>query len=137
MTTTQAFEPELLTAVSVVIGTTEYAAAVASVRFTPATSINTWKGGTPDAVFTKSTKATYSCAMKVGQDYESSASLVNYFLAHAGETIEDVSFKFNGGRTIQADLVIVPPEIGGDVDAWLDTTITHGVVGAPRILPAA
>jgi hypothetical protein len=130
--TSQDFEVQTLTGISCVIGSVEYAKAVASVKFTPATTINTWKGGTPDAVFTKATKATYSCAMKLGQDYDDAASLANYFMAHAGETVE-AAFKFNSGKTITAQLVIVPPEIGGDIDAMLDTTITHGVVGAPVI----
>lgn len=135
--TVQPFEAALLTELSVVIEDTEYAGAVASVRFAPATTLNTWKGGIPTAVFTKATKATYSCAMKIGQDYEAATSLANYLLQHAGETIEGVQFRFNSGRTIEADLVITPPELGGDIDSWLDSTITHGVIGAPRLLPVA
>jgi hypothetical protein len=42
-------------------------------------------------------------------------------------------FTFNSGRTITADLVVVPPEIGGDIDALLDTTLTHGVIGVPEL----
>src|SRR4051812_35137743 len=113
MATTQDFEVTQLSELSVLVGSVEYAKAVASVKFTPATTINTWKGGTPDAVFTKATKPTWTCAMKIGQDFEDAASYTNYLLQHAGETVTHV-FTFNSGRTITADLVVVPPEIGGD-----------------------
>lgn len=134
-TTIQDFEVQTLTGISCVMNGVEYAKAVASVKFTPSTTINTWKGGTPDAVFTKATKPTYTCAMKIGQDYEDAASLANYLMQHAGETV-DADFRFNSGKIISAALVIVPPEIGGDIDAMLDTTITHGVVGVPTIAAA-
>lgn len=124
------FEAKTLTAISCTVGGTEYAEAVASARFIPAQTINTWKGGTPDAVFSSSTKPTYTCAMKLGQDYETSGSLANYLMAHAGEAVSFV-FRYNGGRTITATLLIAAPEIGGDIDAILDTTITHGVSGVP------
>lgn len=137
MTTTQPFEAELLNELSVIIGTTEYADAVASVRFTPSTSINVWKGGLPASTFTKATKATYTCAMKIGQDIDQATSLFNYLLQHAGETIQNVKFRYNSGAVVTATLVIVPPELGGDIDSWLDSTITHGVIGAPVITPPA
>lgn len=135
MATVQDFEAKTLTSLSCVLDGTEFAEAVASVRFTPAQSTNTWKGGTPAAVFSSITKPVYSCAMKVGQDYDDAASLTNYLMEHAGESVEAV-FSFNSGATITATLLLAAPEIGGDIDAVLDTTITHGVSGVPVITPA-
>lgn len=140
-TTTQNFTAKTLTAISCVFtlsdGTsTEYAAAVASAKFAPAQTTNTWKGGAPGAVFTSMSKPVYSCAMKIGQDYDGAASLTNFLMAHAGEQV-NVTFKYNNGATIAAKLILAAPEIGGDIDAVLDTTITHGVVGVPVVTPTA
>lgn len=134
--TNQEFAAKTLTSISCVINETEFAEAVASARFTVAQQVNTWKGGSPDAVFTSMTKPVYSCVMKVGQDYEDAASLTSYLAAHAGEEVE-ASFRYNSGRVVQATLILAAPEIGGDIDAVMDTTITHGVVGVPVVLPAA
>lgn len=136
MTDAQTFVPELLTEISAVIDGIEYAEAVASVKFTPSQSTVVWKGGTAAATFTDMTKPSYSCAMKIGQDYSDAASLTNYLLAHAGEHV-DCSFRFNSGSTITARLILAAPEIGGDIDAVADTTITHGVEGVPAIAAAA
>jgi hypothetical protein len=129
------FVPEVISEISAVIGGNEYAEAVASVKFTPAQSTQVWKGGTPAAVFTGMTNPTYSCAMKIGQDWNKTSSLVNYLMAHAGEHVA-ATFKFNSGATITATLILAAPEIGGDVDGWAETTLTHGVDGVPLVTPA-
>jgi hypothetical protein len=132
--TPQPFEAKTLSGISCVLEGVEYAEAVASVRFTPAQTVNTWKGGTPDAVFSSMTKPVYSCAMKIGQDYDDAASFTNYLMEHAGESVA-ATFIFNSGSTIAATLLLAAPEIGGDIDAIMDTTITHGVKGVPVITP--
>lgn len=132
--------PKIFKKFAVTLGdasTDDYAPAVASCKFTPSSSTQTWKGGTPDAVFTDITSPTWVCAMKIAQDWTNATSLVNYLFAHAGERVPATFVPVEGGPTVSATLILAAPEIGGDIDAWGETTVQHGVDGAPALTPAA
>lgn len=115
----------------------DFAQAVAECRFIPNTQAATWKGGKPGAVFTDVSSATWTCQMRIGQDWENADSLVNFLFAHAGESLAFDFLPTTGGPTISAVIIIAPPEIGGAIDNWGETTITHGVQGKPTVTPAA
>lgn len=122
---------------SITIAGTDYGPAVSTFRFVKSTSVQTIKGGTPTSVFTDMGAPTYTAEMTIFQDWETSGALVAYLLAHAGETVA-VTYKPNaaGGPSFTAQIVLDAPDIGGDIDAWLQTSLTHGVVGRPTLVPA-
>lgn len=127
---------QLLKEISVIIDGTEYADSIASFQFVPSQTVQTWKGGRRDATYTDVTDATWTCNMKLAQDWDTSASLANYLLAHAGER-QEATFIPTGGATVTGTLILAVPPIGGDVNAWLEGTISCGVEGAPTVTPAA
>lgn len=127
--------PRVLKSISVLIASTEYADAIASFQFVPAQTVMTWKGGKPDATFTDVTDPTWTCNIKLAQDWDTAGSLANYLIAHAGEQTP-VTFIPTGGATVSGTLILAVPPIGGDINAWLEGTISCGVVGAPTITPA-
>lgn len=117
-------------------GADDHGAATASCKFTPNQSVQTWKGGKPSAVFTDMGAPTWTCEMKLAQDWTGATSLVKFLLSNAGT---EQAFEFtpvDGGPSFTATLVIAAPQIGGDIDAWGETTVTHGVQGAPVLVPA-
>lgn len=121
----------------VLMPTDDFAPAIASCAIVPAQDTSTWKGGTPDAVFTDVSSPTWTCAMRIAQDSLNADSLFLYLLEHAGETIEGVRFTpIAGGRTWELDLTLAAPQIGGDIDAWAEATMTHAVQGRPRLVTA-
>lgn len=111
---------------------TEFREAVQSFQFVPSTSIVTAKGGRPGAVFTGVAGGTWQLNMKLLQDIEKATSLVNYLNANAGKT-KTVDFIPNGGAKVSATIVIAPVALGGDIDAFLDATLSMGVKGAPVV----
>jgi hypothetical protein len=123
--------------ISVQIGSDNYEAAISTLKFTPATTIQTWKGGTPAAVYTDVTTPTWTCAMTLAQDYAAATSLANYLLENVGESVTCIfkpSVPGTGTQAIvTATLILAAPEIGGDIDAWMSTAITHAVSGAPAV----
>lgn len=132
--------PRVLKNIGVRINGDDYANAIASMKFIPSASIQTWKGGTPDAVFTDVTSATWVCEIKYAQDFESATSLAIYFLQHQGETEEVLFYPYgftDGAPNFSAHLIYAPGEIGGDIDAWLESTVQHAVSGTPFFNPAA
>ena len=133
---TVAVAPSTFKKFQVQIATDDYAPAVASCKFTPNQTTSTWKGGTPDAVFTDVSTPTWTCAMKIAQDWKTPGSLSAYFLAHAGEEVAATFVPVEGGMSVAATLVLAPPEVGGDIDAWGETTVTHACKGAPTFTPA-
>ncbi|CAG7618438.1 IPT/TIG domain-containing protein [Leucobacter soli] len=112
---------------------------VSGVTFTPTTSIQTWKGGTPEAVFSDATSPTYACQLDYAQDWETPESLALFLMEHEGELIEGVEFHPLGptGPHFTADLIIVPGQIGGSIDAYGTATVQLGVQGKPEFSPAA
>lgn len=113
-----------------------YEAAVSSVTFTPSTSVATFKGLTPTAVFKHASSSEWVCEVAFVQDWATAGSLSNYLFEHEGETVS-VDFEPEaGGPTITASVVIVPGSIGGAVDAFATSSVQLGVNGKPTIAAA-
>jgi hypothetical protein len=129
-----AVAPIVLKDVVFTVGTDDYQAHVSSVKFTPAMNAVAWKGLTPTSVFSDAGSPVWSCVISFAQDWTTANSLSAYLLANAG-TQKVVVFKPQGATTgkpvFTATLVIVPGDIGGDVDTVPVATVTMGVVGAP------
>jgi hypothetical protein len=129
-----AVAPIVLKDVKFTVGTDDYEAHVSSVKFVPTTNAVAWKGLTPTAVFSDAGSPVWNCTISYAQDWLTASSLAQYLLTNAG-TQKVVVFKPQGVTTgkpiFTATLVIVPGEIGGDVDAVMVSSVTMGVVGAP------
>lgn len=134
------FQAHYLSEISVVFdpqgATLEFRDAVQSFQFVPSAAVSTTKGGSKKSVWTASGNPTWVCNVKFLQDLDEQDSLVNYLLAHAGEA-HLVRFTPGGAASVQATLIIAAPPIGGDVDSWLDGTISMGVRGVPVVTGAA
>lgn len=114
-----------------------YEAALSQVVFAPQTSTQSWQGLTPAAKYTDTAVTGWTCQTTNIQDWDDPESLSNYFLANAGQ-VKTVTFRpQRGGVGFQADIIIAPPTIGGQVNNWATSQITHGVNGEPTKLPAA
>lgn len=127
--------PVLLKNFEFIVDVDDFAAACPSILFTPSQAISVWKGGTPGAIYTDVSNPTWQCTTKIGQDWETTGSLVNYLFSNQGalKTVKFRPLKKASGTSKQwtAQLYLGAPAIGGDIDSWAETTVTHGVLGAP------
>lgn len=142
--TPQPVAPTMLKNISVVVtqngvddtDSNEYADAMSSFQFVPAQAVSTWRGGTPTAVFTDISAPTWTCVIKLAQDWHTGNSFANWLLSKSGTT-QKVIFKPHGNVTsaaaFAANIIVAVPPIGGDIDAWLEAGITCGVQGAPTV----
>lgn len=114
-------------------GTDDYAKHVASCRFVPngGTEVR-WKGGTPTAKFAHRTLSDWTCEMRVAQDY-TATGLARYLLNNEGETVACTFTPTAGGPTFEVDLVLSAAEIGGEIDAYGEATVTHTCGAKPTI----
>lgn len=113
------------------LGADDYEAHVSGVEFVPTSQTLRWKGLSPTSIHTRQTKAEWSARIAFAQDWENPASLSNYLLDHAGEEVPATFEPINGGQAFTATLVLAPPPIGGNRDAWAVGEATCGVIGKP------
>lgn len=115
----------------------DYAKHVSGVTITPTTGSVTWNGLTPDAAFNFPTATTWAAQLDYAQDWETANSLSRYLFDHEGEQITMLFEPVAGGLGWEVDVVIAPGSIGGQVNAVATSTVTLGVQGKPRPVPAA
>lgn len=129
-----AVAPIVLKDCALLIGADNYEAHVSGVKFVPAVTAVAWKGLTPTSVFSDASAPVWSCVLSYAQDWKTTNSLSQYLLANAG-TQKVAVFKpqgiTSGNPIFTATIIIVPGEIGGDVDTVPVSTVTMGVVGVP------
>lgn len=126
-----AVNPFILSDSTLKIDADNYESSVSSVEFQPSGGTTTYKGLTPSAVFTFPQSVTWACAIAFAQDWETEDSLSQYLFEHQGETVAVQFAPKSGGKSVYANIVIVPGSIGGAVDAVATSTVTLGVVGKP------
>ncbi|MCS5513996.1 hypothetical protein NY537_14730 [Curtobacterium flaccumfaciens pv. betae] len=126
-----AVAPFMMSDATFKVAADNYETSVSSVEFAPTSGQATWKGLTPDAVFTFAQSPTWVCNVGYAQDWENEDSLSRYLFDHSGETISVAFAPVKGGATIYADVIVVPGSIGGAVDAVAASTVALGVVGKP------
>ena len=119
--------PRLVKHIEFTVGTSSYSKHVNSVRYARSSSMQEWRGGTPDAVYSDETSPTYTCEIIGIQDWESDDSLCNFLLDHEGETLT-MKYKphHDGAVAFESEVKIVAPEIGGAVGAYNEFTVTMG-----------
>lgn len=129
-----AVAPVVLKDMILTIATDSYELHVNEVLLDPSTQVLTWQGGTPSAVFTDVTNATWTCKITGCQDWTTANGLASYCLANAGQK-KTVVFKPLGATTgkpvFTVDVYIVPMPIGGKINSFLEATVTMGCAGAP------
>lgn len=111
----------------------DYSGHVNNVTFTPTSTTITFKGLTPESVYTDVTNATYGVAITYAQDSETEDSLTNLLFDKEGETVELVyaASKSTGATKYTAQVKLVPGVIGGAGDSYLTSTVTLGISGRP------
>lgn len=129
-------DPIILTNVKLKIGDDNYEKHVSRVEFTPSAQTVTWKGLTPSAVYSKTTRATWTCNLEYAQDWETVDSLSQYLHDNEGEEVSATFEPEDGGASWAATLLITPGAIGGVVDAVPTASVTLGVSGKPARTPA-
>lgn len=112
-----------------------YEASVSSATFTPSSSVTTWKGLTPTAVFSFGANATWTLDLEFAQDWATENSLSRYLYENEGEELDVVFAPKAGGPTISATIIATPGAIGGAVDAVAASTVSLGVKGKPVLGP--
>lgn len=109
---------------SIKIGTDDYVKHAAGVRITNDSKAVVFKGGSPDAIITDVSAGVYMLEIDVVHDYQTATSLYNYLVENAGEQATFI-YKPDEAGTFQATVTatIIPPTIGGAVDAFGRETI--------------
>ncbi len=133
-----AIQPLVLKDFVLSIGTDQFEKNVSNVTFTPSATVVTWQGGTPDASFTDTGRASWQAAITYAQDWDTVNSLSQYLYANEGATVPASFRPRNGvGPSFTANLVITPGAIGGAVNVVSEASVTLGVQGKPVLVPAA
>lgn len=105
---------------------------VSQVQFDPSSSVQTWKGLTPAAVFSAGTSSTWAAILAYAQDWETPNSLARFLYDNEGEKLDCHFEPKSGASGWDATLIIAPGSIGGTVDAFATATVTLGVDGRPE-----
>lgn len=135
---TIAIQPLVLKDLIMQIGADNFEKAISNATFTPTAATVTWQGGTPDASFTDTGRATWVCALTFAQDWDSVGSLSAYLFNNEGAIVPATFRPRNGrGASFSATLVITPGAIGGAVNVVSEATVSLGVQGKPVLIPAA
>lgn len=111
--------------------TYEFESHVSQVQFDPSTSVQTWKGLKPTAVFSAGTSPTWTCTIAYAQDWDTANALSSFLFDHQGEKLACHFEPENGEAGWDATLLIAPGSIGGTVDAFATSSVTLGVDGQP------
>lgn len=109
---------------SIKVGTADYAKHTARCAILPQSSNVVWKGGTPDAILTDVSAASYTLELDIVHDYQTPTSFYNYLKANEGTSATFI-YKPDESSVFQATVtaVIPPIGIGGKVDAFGAETV--------------
>lgn len=132
-------EPFVLEDAVLTIDVDDFAAAVSAVEIVPQTSTKTFKGLKKTAKYTKIVVDSWQCNITLAQDWENAASLANYLFDPENEGVsKPATFRpVAGGVGFTADIVIVPPKIGGPGGDYTTSEVSLGVEGRPEKVAAA
>lgn len=114
---------------------------VSQVEFTPSSSSTSWTG-LGGNTHTDTAVATWTATLRYVQDWESTKSLSRYLYDNEGKTVP-VKFKPKAGvgsvtnPTWNAQMVVSPGAVGGQVNAYAETSVTLGLNGRPTITTTA
>jgi hypothetical protein len=129
--------PLFLKDVVLAVGADSYEKHVSGVTLTPSTSPSTFKGLSPDAVFTEVPTATWMLSLEYAQDWETPDSLSAYLFNNQGNTVEMTFTPRNGsGPSFAVSVVVLSGAIGGQIDSFATTTVSLPLQGQPELVAA-
>ena len=112
------------------IGTDSYEKAVSSAKLVPATPVAKFKGiggntvkaaGVPD----------WTLVLTYAQDWTTVSSLSQYLVTNLGQTKVVELTPETGGQKATVTVLIIPGDMGGDVDTTTVASVTLEVIGQP------
>ncbi|WP_282845867.1 hypothetical protein [Microbacterium oxydans] len=118
------------------VATADYEKHVSGITITPNTGSVTWNGLTPDAAYSFPTSTVWGAQLDYAQDWETPESLSLFLFEHQGEKVTMRFEPVKGGLGWEIDVTIVPGSIGGQVNSVATSSVTLGVSGPPRPIPA-
>lgn len=128
-------QPRLFKNYLLKVGSDNYETSVNNVTITPSSDVQTWKGGTPDAVFTDSTPSTWQVSLTYSQDWTTSNSLAIFLLNNEGQSKVIEFSPLGSGPKFTVTVIIVAGQIGGASGAYGEASVTLGVQGKPVFTP--
>lgn len=119
------------------IAASDYEKHVSGITLNPTTGTVTWAGLDPEAVFTFPQAVTWAGQLDYAQDWETADSLSLFLFEHEGEQVTMLFEPVKGGLGWEVDVFIAPGSIGGQVNNVATSSVTLGILGRPRPIPAA
>jgi hypothetical protein len=109
----------------------------AACTFVPTAATSTYKTLSPSGVFSNVSAPTWVLNLEYAQDWETEDGLCRLLFDNDGEDYR-VTFRPRTGRgpSFEADVTLVPGQIGGTVDQAATASVSLGVKGRPRLVPA-
>lgn len=126
-----AVQPIIMKHASLAFAHDNYEGHVSSAALVPSSSVVNWKGLSPTSTFSFPTSSTWVCNLTLAQDWETANSLANYLFDHEGDTVPVVFAPDDGGQAWDVNLIVVPGQIGGEVDTVPTAQVSLGVQGRP------
>lgn len=112
------------------IGADTYEKAVNTVKCTPTTAVQTFKGGTPDAIYKDSGTPDWTVQLDYAQDWETAGSLSIYLLNNVGKKVLMEFSPLGSGPKFSGLVLIIPGDtIGGAIEAMGVASVTLPVEG--------
>lgn len=125
-------DPIYLDNCALVVGGLDYAAAASKIECTPSTSTATFRGMKKGATYTHTSVESWALGIDFAQDYDAADSFSNLCFEHQGEEAEVFFAPREGGQAWAVKVQLVPGGIGGAGAAHATSSISLGVIGAPR-----
>lgn len=119
------------------VATADYEKHVSGITIDPNTGNVSWTGLDPEAVFNFPTSTTWTGKLDYAQDWETPDSLSLFLFEHQGEQMTFLFEPVKGGLGWEIDVTIAPGSIGGAVNSVATSSVTLGINGQPRPIPAA
>lgn len=130
-------QPLVMKDVELIIGagTDDYRKHVAQVEMTPSSSAITWTGLGRNS-HTAANESSWTLVLRYVQDWDTTDSLSRYLYENEGETVP-VEFRPRSGvgPSFEAEMVVIPGAIGGQVNSFAETSVTLGLNGRPTLVP--
>ncbi len=116
---------------SVKFASAEYANQVTKARFVPDTPIQTLRTLVPDGIVQDVDSTAWVLELSGIQDLVSAQGLARYLFENEGTTVAVKVQPKSGGVEVQANVLIVPTELGGEQGDWAQFEIELPVIGKP------
>jgi hypothetical protein len=113
------------------IAADNYEKTVSTAELVPTSTVSTWKGLSPDAIYPTSGNTSWVCNLGYAQDWSTPGSLSSYLFRNAGKTVSMDLFPLRSGSGFRFSVLIVEGSIGGAIDADAVATVSLMVVGRP------